>query len=195
MEWLPAIEGWLPSRRPLRVLLIGCGEGEEAAALADRLGGPEAVRMVGVDLDELALARAQARVPWARFRCADAATLPPGWEGGFDLIVIRRPDLLAQPSRWRAVFARLPGLLAADGRLICTTISAGEARWVRHELSEAGWSLLHEEIHPEAPEEAAWLVAAPPAEPETPSETLEILPAEEPGLWCDWSTGRCGPIG
>ncbi len=136
---------WLPPGVALRVLDIGCGAAEEAGEL---LASGRVRDFLGVDLDEGAIAEARARWPGARFVCADAARLSPGRIGRFDAILIRRPDLLAQPGRWRQVFARLPVWLSPGGRVILTLIGEGEARLARRWLEEAGLRVLHVESLP-----------------------------------------------
>lgn len=136
---------WLPPGAALRVLDIGCGAAEEAGEL---LASGRVRDFLGVDLDEGAIAEARARWPGARFVCADAARLSPGRIGQFDTILIRRPDLLAQPERWRQVFARLPAWLLPDGRVILTLIGEGEARLARRWLEEVGLRFLYVESLP-----------------------------------------------
>ncbi len=145
---------WLPPGDALRLLDIGCGTAEEAGAL---IASGRVRDFLGVDLDEEAIVRARARWRGTRFVCADAARLRPEHVGLFDVILLRRPDLLAQPGRWRAVFARLPALLSSGGRVIVTVIDEGEALLARRWLEEAGLCLLRVEPLPE-PEERILLV-------------------------------------
>lgn len=97
-------------------------EFKEAGGL---LASGTVTEFVGVDLDETAIIEARARWPGAKFICADAARLGPEYTRRFDTVLIRRPDLLAQPGRWRQVFKRLPTLLQAEGRVLLTLF--GEA--------------------------------------------------------------------
>ncbi len=148
---------WLPPGTALRVLDIGCGVAEEVGEL---LASGRVRDFLGVDLDEGAIAEARARWPGARFVCADAARLSPGRIRRFDAILLRRPDLLAQPGRWRQVFAWLPGWLSPGGRVILTLIGEEEARLARRWLEEDGLRLLGVESLP-WPEESILLLAGP----------------------------------
>lgn len=146
---------WLPSRKGIRLLDIGCGAAEEAGEL---LASGKVADFLGVDLDERAIAEAQARWPQARFICEDAARLSPEAVGRFEVILIRRPDLLAQPARWHQVFLRLPDLLRPGGRVIVTLIGEDEAALARRWLEEAGLRVLQIEDRSE-PEERYWILA------------------------------------
>jgi len=151
---------WLPPGMGIRLLDIGCGIAEEAGEL---LSSGRIREFLGVDLDERAIAEARRRWPGARFEVADAAELAAEGVGRFEVILLRRPDLLAQPARWRRVFARLPDLLSPDGRVIVTLIAEGEARLARRWLEEAALRVLSVEPLP-WPEER-YLVWAGPVPP------------------------------
>ncbi|GBD08331.1 27-O-demethylrifamycin SV methyltransferase [Candidatus Thermoflexus japonica] len=146
---------WLPPRKGIRLLDIGCGTAEEAGEL---LASGKVADFLGVDLDERAIVEAQARWPEARFMCEDAVRLSPEAVGRFEVILIRRPDLLAQPARWHPVFLRLPVLLRPAGRVIVTLIGGGEAALAQRWLEEAGLRILQVEDRRE-PEERYWILA------------------------------------
>lgn len=168
----PALRRWLPDMPSLRLLEIGCGAVEDVGEwLADGVG-----EYVGVDLDETAIAQARARWPGATFRCADAARLPPEYVGYFHAVLIRSPDVFAQPGRWQQVFAALPALIQPEGRVIVTLLGAREIIVAREWLVANGWRLLWSEDR--------LLVA------EAAPLTLIRLDADE-GAFCDPRSGAC----
>ncbi len=168
---------WLPPGGGLHVLELGCGEGQDAGLL---LADPRVVEYIGVDLDEDAVARARARWPAATFLCADAAALPAGLAGRFDLVFVGRPDLLAQPERWRRAFAALPGLLGPAGRALVTLTGPAETALARRWLRDGGLR----EVHAPSDEGGSWVVVAE-------REPAPVL-RDEGGEACDVG-GWCGP--
>ncbi|GMA14017.1 class I SAM-dependent methyltransferase [Deinococcus metallilatus] len=86
-----------------RVLALGVNAGRELDALA--LAFPNRTfEVVGVDLDETALAAARARHPHASFRVLDVTTLPAPDLGRFDLVLAL--SLLQSPSIRQDVLLR-----------------------------------------------------------------------------------------
>ena len=85
---LPLLEALARVRPPDggRVLLLGCGGGDEVAALQALEPAPVALRVVGVDYAPEPLARAAARYPAAQWLRADVRELPARL-GRFDLVV------------------------------------------------------------------------------------------------------------
>jgi SAM-dependent methyltransferase len=69
-----------------RVLVLGCGRGDEIAALSALEPPPRALDVVGVDHAEAPLVAARIRFPRASFRLHDLADLPADM-GRFDLVV------------------------------------------------------------------------------------------------------------
>ncbi len=106
MVLIKTLQPWMSGNAPVRLLDIGCGTAVEAEPL---LATGLIAEFVGVDLDETAVSQAQSRLPQAAFVCTDAAALDDSHH--YDIILIRRPDLLAQPAGWQPVFAKLPRLL------------------------------------------------------------------------------------
>ncbi len=167
---------WLPPEGVIRLLDIGCGTAEEAEEL---LASGRVVDFLGVDLDEGAIAQARARWPKAQWMCADAARLSLEDIGRFKVILIRRPDLLLQPARWREVFSRLPELLQPGGWIIITAIGDGEAVLAQRWLEEAGLQIFQFERLP-WPEERYLLLAHQPDPPRgfrRPEDAAEGDPA------------------
>jgi SAM-dependent methyltransferase len=71
--------------RPIRVLEIGCGGGDNLVKLAE--SGVPGGNLHGVDLVRARLARAGAALPGARLTCADGAWLPYP-DRSFDLVLL-----------------------------------------------------------------------------------------------------------
>jgi len=193
LPWIAIALENTPHRLPVRVLSVGCGTCEEGEALMEALGGVGVMEMVGVDLDEAAIREAQRRFPTGRFFCADAAHLPLEWNNTFDLVLVRRPDLLAQPQRWRMVFDCLPTLLAPGGRLLLTLVGGSEVGIGRRWLVEAGLRLLREQAL-QTPGEAHLLVAEAftpePGRPPTAGASFQVWD-DAVGPSCEAMTGRC----
>lgn len=193
VPWMETVLREAPGRRPLRVLSVGCGTCPEAELLASALGGPEALELMGIDLDEVAVQEARRRLPWAAFVCADAATPPVHWHRAFDLVLVRRPDLLAQPQRWQLVLRVLPALLTPEGRVALTCLGEGEAQLGRRWLAEAGFHILSEEPL-QSPQEGWLLIAALASSGGAPQPVLEVPVVVWEGgeaPTCDWRTGQC----
>ncbi|MBK7951669.1 MAG: methyltransferase domain-containing protein [Deltaproteobacteria bacterium] len=125
--------------RPGRVLDLACGVGYGAALLAEHAG----VRVVGVDLDEAAIAYARRRHPGTalEFRVADALRFDDAQ--GFDTIVsLETVEHVDAPG---ALIERLAGLLRPGGHLVCsvpTTPSVDLNPHHRHDFSERSFRRL-----------------------------------------------------
>ncbi|MEM1012844.1 MAG: class I SAM-dependent methyltransferase [Planctomycetota bacterium] len=110
VDWLDSNPGDLG-----RILVVGCGLGEDAEALA-----PRATSIVAFDLSATAIEWCQRRWPESRveYVVADAANPPVTWRGSFDFVFESYTlQALLDPQR-SAVMRQLPRLLAADGRLL-----------------------------------------------------------------------------
>lgn len=134
---------------------------------------------------------AQQRLPQATFRCAEASS----YEGRFDVVLIRRPDLFAQPDRWRGVVRRLPQLLTASGCLILTTISAAEAILAERWLLESGFVITCKEELPMT-DETKIITATKDEKAEVKVEKGPFKPFKSwdegaTGPVCDITTGKC----
>jgi SAM-dependent methyltransferase len=175
---LDAILRWLPAGDSLHVLEIGCGVPEGLGQLLESGGVRE---FVGVDLDEAAVRRARARWPQATFLCADAARLPPSLAGRFHVVLVRRPDLLAQPGRWREVLHRVPVWLHPGGRAVLSVTGQAEALVASRWLEEAGLRVTHREERADLGLRLC-VAEAPP-----------VVVWDGSGEVCDTRTGRCSP--
>lgn len=125
----------LPSTRPLRVFDVGgseCPEGETLVA--------SGAKLTGLDLDERAIVSARTQLPKATFIRGDAAAFMPDQGIAFDVVLVRRPDLAAQPVRWRRALASMRAWLTPHGCVLLTTPGPGEARLGQEWLDEAGFA-------------------------------------------------------
>jgi len=101
-----------------RLLDVGCGTGDDAAALADAVGSEGSV--VGVDNSAAMVATARDRAadsPAVSFRAADAESLPFD-DGRFD--GCRADRVLQHLDRPREAFAELRRVTRAGGRVAVT---------------------------------------------------------------------------
>jgi len=121
-----------------RILDVGCGCGETAVAIGERVGAEGAV--LGVDLSEPMLARARERAAAAglahvRFQAADAQDTDLG-AGAFDAVFSRFGVMFfGEPE---VAFANLRRALRPGGRLafVCWG-PVGENAWVRVPMQAA----------------------------------------------------------
>jgi len=177
---------WLPAG-PVRVLEVGCGTADDVGTL---LASGRVAEYIGVDLDELAVVRARAQWPRATFLCADAAQLPEAYHRRFDLVLIRRPDMLAQPSRWRQVFAKVSAYLGDGGRVVVITLGQAEAAVARQWLEEAGMEVAQGDV-PDGP--MRWVLVAAPARRPHVWEDAEAAPSCDVGFGGCCSPGKGAP--
>lgn len=181
----------LPASRPLRVVDVGCGECLEGEILVANGG-----ELVGIDLDEAAVAAAQARLPQATFICSDAVEFGETWSGPVDLLIARRPDLAAQPQRWRHALEGLVARLSPGALVLLTTPGPREAEQAGRWLEQFGLTAPELSLLPMEGEQYLVTARAPGEVPAT--ETLPCARVmhwsepEESDLVCDLTTGVCG---
>ena len=113
----PLLAAWLATvpapAAGARALDIGCGLGDNAAAMAAK-----GWRTTAFDLSPRAIRWAQSRFPDVDFRAADLFSPPAEWNGAFDL-VHECYTLQALPDAPRAqAIARIASFVAPRGRLI-----------------------------------------------------------------------------
>jgi SAM-dependent methyltransferase len=138
----PLLVEWLerhPVRRGARVLVPGCGLGEEAALLA--AAGAD---VTAFDVSSTALEWARRRHPGAAVRwCrADLLDPPPEWRRAFDLVV-EVYTLQCLPGAPRAAaIERLAGCVGAGG----TLVAIGRLRDDDTEPDGPPWPLARREL-------------------------------------------------
>ncbi|HEY3439672.1 MAG TPA: methyltransferase domain-containing protein [Paludibaculum sp.] len=191
LSWL---ERCLAPSRPLRLLDVGCGECHEGESLI-----AAGVSLTGIDLDESAIASARIRLSTAKFVCGDAAAFKPSRESLFDVVLVRRPDLAAQPARWRTILASAPVWLTGRGCVVLTTPGPHEAHLGRRWLDEAGFAKTT--LEPIEADGERFLVTAMGPE-KTNVQQKSAIPEdvvvweqdeEAPAPFCDPRTGMCSP--
>ena len=117
----PLLAAWLAKADApasgARALDVGCGLGDNAAAVAAR-----GWNVTGFDLSPRATRWAKSRFPGLQFVAADLFAPPPDWNGVFDLVhecytLQALPDVArAQAMRQIARFARIGGTLLVIAR-------------------------------------------------------------------------------
>ncbi len=98
-----------------RALVVGCGLGDDAEALA-RAG----FAAVAFDISPTAIAWCRARFPGSpvRYVTADLFAAPPAWQGAFDLVVEAYTLQVLPPELRPAAAARIAGSVGPGGRLL-----------------------------------------------------------------------------
>ena len=113
----PQLVAWLDEHRPAggaTALVVGCGYGDDAAALARR-----GWRTTGFDLAPTAIAHARRRFEGEgiELAVADVYDLPSAWSRGFDLVVEIRTLQSLTPDRRCDAATAIAGTVAPGGRL------------------------------------------------------------------------------
>lgn len=112
----PPLVGWLARNQMAgRVLVPGCGSGNDVRALA-RTGA----EVVGLDIAPSAVARAQAipRVANERFVVDDLFALPPEFHGAFDVVFEHTCFCAIDPSRRADYVEAVAQTLRPRGQLL-----------------------------------------------------------------------------
>jgi len=118
VQWLeqhPGIDG-----AGQRALVIGCGQGDDAAFIASR-----GFRTVAFDVSESAIRAAKHRYPDApvQWEVADVLRPPAAWSGAFDFVFESR-NAQAMPEPPRSMAIRNIGLLVAPGGTLLVIAAA-----------------------------------------------------------------------
>lgn len=96
------------------------------------------IHLTGVDQDEESIKLARARIPKARFSAANAEAWQPNDGEQFDVVLMRRPDLVLGSEGWKRTFQRLPHLVVQGATVLTTTPGRLEANLARRMLQEIG---------------------------------------------------------
>ena len=139
----PSLVAWLrtfhasPIRK--RCLVVGCGRGDDAEALASA-----GFDVTAFDIAPTAVAAARQRFPRSGvdYVVADVLQPPPAWETAFDLIFEAFTLQTLPPEPRHAAIASIAGLVGPGGRvfLLCRARDADEA------TGELPWPLTREEL-------------------------------------------------
>lgn len=189
--------GYLSATRPLRLLDVGCSDCAEGESLIQN-----GIALTGIDLDEVTLRKTRSRLPLARFIGADAATFTLNSQTPFNAILIRRPDVLFQATRWQQVFKRLPDWLQKDGLVLITAPEQTEAAMVKNWLVNAGFKTVVLSQTGIADEQ--FLITAKEYEADKNRDADVPQPLPNVLMWsdetdgeamvCDIKTGQCTPV-
>jgi len=138
-QTLSFVERWLT--HPLRILEVGCGDGDLASALVER--GHD---VIAIDSDSAAVAAAKGRGVDAR------VAIWPAFEGGkFDAVLFTRSLHHIEPLDSAVTRAR--EVLRPGGRIIIEDFAPAEMSprflsWLRGELSRIGEEWHQDHVHP-----------------------------------------------
>ena len=136
----PLLAAWLAGAAPracARALAIGCGLGDNAAAISAK-----GFRTTAFDLSPRAIGWAQSRFPQVDFLAADLFRPPVGWNAAFDL-VHECYTLQALPDAPRAeAIATIAGFVGPGGLLVLI----GRARDNSGPAAGPPWPLTRDEV-------------------------------------------------
>ena len=175
---------WLPKKRPLSVLDIGCGLCTEAEELVQ-----SGIELTGIDQDGETIEKNRQRMPNVNWIVGDAAH----WHTDqvYDAVLIRRPDILMRPQSWQAVFRRLPEW--TQGPVIVTTFGKSEAKTAEQALNKIAGKVTCRQTND--PEDSYVIQAEDIQKPQKTNDLVQSLSwDDQPGMVCDVRTGKCTPL-
>ena len=115
---------WIARRQPVgngqRAVVIGCGQGDDAALVASA-----GYRTTAFDISASAIRAARDRHPDTAidFVTADLFALPEAWIGAFDMVVESQTVQALPPSLRGPVIAHVASLVAPGGTLIVHAVA------------------------------------------------------------------------
>lgn len=123
------------------ILDIGCSDCSEGEELIEN-----GIFLTGIDQDEETITKAKERLPQASFFVMNAADFRISSDkddecnkiDGFDMVLLRRPDLILGSYNWRRIFKLFHKWLKYDGIVLITTPGKTEARLAQKWLKEDG---------------------------------------------------------
>jgi SAM-dependent methyltransferase len=139
----PNLLAWLDTRAPAtgqpRALVVGCGLGDDAEALAER-----GYRVTAFDVSVTAIDWCRRRYPQSQveYGVADVLTLPEAWHQGFDLIVEIYTLQVLPPELRPTAIEQLAACLAPGGTLLVIA----RAREQADDRGTMPWPLLRAEL-------------------------------------------------
>lgn len=145
----PHLVAWLDrqaiSGNGRSALVVGCGLGDDAEALAQR-----GFAVVALDVAPTAVAWCRRRFPDSpvRYEVADILDPPAAWFGAFDLVVEIYTLQVLPPEARRAAMARIAACVAAGGTLLVVARGRDEAEdpgampWPLTRAALAGFAAL-----------------------------------------------------
>lgn len=121
MEPTPFLVRWLgeAGRPPADAVVVGCGLGDDAEALA-----AAGWQVTAFDLSPAAIAWCRERFPDSEvdYQVQDLTAVPAHWRGAFDLVMEARTIQSFPPERHPRVIGWIASLVAARGRLLVAAI-------------------------------------------------------------------------
>jgi SAM-dependent methyltransferase len=139
----PDLVAWLRtfSASPIRkrCLVVGCGLGDDAEALASA-----GFDVTAFDISPTAIAAAQQRFPRSGvdYLVADVLQPPPAWVGAFDLVFEAFTLQVLPPEPRHAAIASIASLVGPGGRVFVLC----RAREPEEPAGELPWPLTREEL-------------------------------------------------
>lgn len=142
----PKLVSWLDAQGPtessVRVVVVGCGIGDDAEELARR-----GFEVTAFDVSETAIAWARRRFPSSRvdYAVADVFSLPTEWRGAFDLVVESRTVQSFPATARPEAMAAIASLVAPGGRLLALALLATSSR-IADDWQGPPWALAPSEL-------------------------------------------------